>query len=235
MRMHRLIAATAGAFLASAAFCQAAQAHLLISVDQAAQRMLVSVDGQLLYDWPVSTGRPGYQTPDGSFRPMRMDINHRSEEYDNAPMPYSIFFTDTGVAVHGTDEPSGLGRPVSHGCVRLSVNHAATLWNLVQDQTMANTTVVVSGAIPSASQMVVADARPTVQSPVPSTATPAPVATSAPMVLTPASPPTAVADLGAMTLVPPADVGEPAPQPLPPDSSWNGQRQGGLFGLLFGG
>ena len=254
MPMHRLFAATAGAFLATAALCPAAQAHLLVNVDQGAQRMLVSIDGQLLYVWPVSTGRPGYRTPDGSFRPMRMDINHRSEKYDNAPMPYSIFFTTTGVAVHGTDEQRDLGRPVSHGCVRLSVNHAAILWNLVEDQNMANTTVVVTGSIPSTNPPIVADARPTVRSPapsafapsptagsgpailapVPSTSTPPPVANSAPMILTPASPP-AVADTRTMTPVPPANVGDPAMQPLPPDNSWNGQRRGGLFAFLFGG
>lgn len=182
MRMNRLIAATAGAMLASATFCQAARANLLINVDQTAQRMLVSVDGQLLYDWPVSTGRPGYETPDGAFRPFRMDIDHRSQEWDNAPMPYSIFFTGTGIAVHGTDEQRHLGRPVSHGCVRLSLNNAAVLWGLVEQQNMANTRVVVSGAIPSTGAPVVAD--------------------SAPMVLTPP------ADIGAPSpQLPPADAG----------------------------
>ena len=164
MRMDRLIAATAGTFLAGIVFSQAARADLLINVDQSSQRMLVSVNGQLLYEWPVSTGRPGYDTPDGTFRPFRMDIDHRSEEYDEAPMPYSIFFTSSGIAVHGTDEQSALGRPVSHGCVRLSVRNAAVLWGLVQQENMANTTVVVSGSTPGRGQ-VVADAAPMVLTP----------------------------------------------------------------------
>ena len=87
-----------------------------------------------------------------------MEIDHYSDEYDNAPMPYSIFFTQTGNAIHGTYEQRNLGRAVSHGCVRLSVKNAATLWNLVKQEKMANTKVVLSGAIPDAGP--VARARP---------------------------------------------------------------------------
>ena len=174
MRTHRLIAATVGALLASAAFSQAAHANLLINIEQTAQRMLVSVDGRLLYDWPVSTGGPGYETPGGTFRPFRMDIDHRSQEWDNAPMPYSIFFTTTGIAVHGTEEQHSLGQPVSHGCVRLSVHNAATLWSLVKREDMANTTVVVSGSIPSAAGPLIANAGPIVLTPPADVGTPLP-------------------------------------------------------------
>jgi hypothetical protein len=87
-----------------------------------------------------------------------MEIDHYSDEYDNAPMPYSIFFTQTGNAIHGTYEQRNLGRAVSHGCVRLSVKNAATLWKLVKQEKMANTKVVLSGAIPDAGP--VARARP---------------------------------------------------------------------------
>jgi L,D-transpeptidase catalytic domain len=89
----------------------------------------------------------GYDTPSGTFKPFRMEIDHTSDEYDNAPMPYSMFFTQTGVAVHGTYEARHLGHAVSHGCVRLSVKNAATLWALVKREKMANTTVVLNGAI----------------------------------------------------------------------------------------
>jgi len=151
----------AGAMFATAAFSQTADASLLITVDQTAQRMVVTMDGQLLYNWAVSTGRSGYETPNGSYRPFRMDIDHRSTEYDDAPMPYSIFFTGSGIAVHGTNETDHLGRPASHGCVRLSVYDAETLWNLVEDQKMANTTVVVTGS-PRANAPVVAENAPMV-------------------------------------------------------------------------
>jgi lipoprotein-anchoring transpeptidase ErfK/SrfK len=115
--------------------------------------MTVTVDGSQRYDWPVSTGRRGYDTPSGNFKPFRMEIDHHSDEWDDAPMPYSIFFTKIGHAVHGTSEQRNLGRPVSHGCIRLSVKNAVTLWELVKRQKMANTTVVLSvpgGAKPPA-------------------------------------------------------------------------------------
>jgi lipoprotein-anchoring transpeptidase ErfK/SrfK len=164
MRKHNLKMAAAGAILATAAFSQTADAHLLINIDKSAQRMVVSMDGQLLYVWPVSTGGRGYDTPNGSYRPFRMDIDHRSEEYDNAPMPYSIFFTGSGIAVHGTNEADRLGQAASHGCVRLSVYNAETLWTLVQDQKMANTTVVVNGST-GADRPVVAQSDPMVVAP----------------------------------------------------------------------
>jgi lipoprotein-anchoring transpeptidase ErfK/SrfK len=73
-----------------------------------------------------------------------MEIDHYSKEWDDAPMPYSIFFTKSGNAVHGTHERRHLGHAVSHGCVRLSVKNAATLWELVKQEKMDNTTVVVT-------------------------------------------------------------------------------------------
>ena len=79
-----------------------------------------------------------------------MDIDHHSDEWDNAPMPYAIFFTETGNAIHGTYERRSLGHAVSHGCVRRSLLNAATLWKLVKQEKMAHTTVLLHGAIPGA-------------------------------------------------------------------------------------
>jgi lipoprotein-anchoring transpeptidase ErfK/SrfK len=84
--------------------------------------------------------------PSGTFKPFRMEIDHFSKELDDAPMPYSIFFTQIGHAIHGTYQQRSLGRAVSHGCVRLSVKNAATLWKLVNQEKMANTKVVLSGS-----------------------------------------------------------------------------------------
>jgi L,D-transpeptidase catalytic domain len=125
-----------------------ASANILIQVDKATQRMTVSEDGALLYSWPVSTGRRGYATPSGSFHPFRMDADHHSDEWDRAPMPYSIFFTREGHAIHGSFETRHLGRAASHGCVRLSPQHAATLFALVKQQGLANTHVVVGNDAP---------------------------------------------------------------------------------------
>ncbi|HEY5166498.1 MAG TPA: L,D-transpeptidase [Pseudolabrys sp.] len=160
MRINRLIAPLTAATVAVLMFGQAAYADLLIEIDKSTQRMIVTVNGEQLYDWPVTTGGRGYDTPSGTFKPFRMEIDHYSEEWDNAPMPYSIFFTQTGNAIHGTYEQRNLGRAVSHGCVRLSVKNAATLWGLVKHEKMANTKVVLNGAIPNAGPPTVARSRP---------------------------------------------------------------------------
>lgn len=138
------------AFLASfslIATAPAARADLLIAVDKDAQRMSVVVDGAQRYDWPVSTGVAGHDTPSGSYRPFRMEKSHFSREWDNAPMPHAIFFTQVGHAIHGTTHTRRLGRAASHGCVRLSQRNAATLFALVKQEKMANTRVVIEGSV----------------------------------------------------------------------------------------
>ncbi|HLJ70025.1 MAG TPA: L,D-transpeptidase [Roseiarcus sp.] len=123
-----------------------AEANILIQIDQSTQRMSVDADGQHLYDWRVSTGRPGYDTPNGTFRPNRMDADHFSQEYDNAPMPNAIFFDLQGHAIHGSYDP--VGHPAaSHGCVRLDPANAAKLFDLVKAEGMANTTVEITGDV----------------------------------------------------------------------------------------
>ena len=97
-----------------------ASAAILIEIDKSSQRMTVSQDGQRLYTWPVSTGKRGYSTPSGAFKAFRMEKDHFSREWDDAPMPHSIFFTQKGHAIHGTDDVKRIGSPASHGCVRLS-------------------------------------------------------------------------------------------------------------------
>jgi len=163
MYSNRFIAALI-ALVATLMLNEAAYANLQISINKSTQHMIVTVDGRRLYDWPVSTGGRGYDTPNGSFKPFRMEIDHHSDEWDDAPMPYSIFFTKIGHAIHGTDKQRNLGRPVSHGCVRLSVKNAATLWELVKQQKMANTTVELTGAIPDATSPAVTSSRPAPQS-----------------------------------------------------------------------
>jgi L,D-transpeptidase catalytic domain len=143
MRIRHLAVALAFSALAAAP----ARADLLIQIDKAKQQMTVTADGEQLYAWAVSTGRAGYNTPGGAFKPNRMDKDHYSEEWDDAPMPYSIFFDEEGHAIHGTYEVKHLGQPVSHGCVRLSVKNAAILWGLVKHYKMANTRVELSGEI----------------------------------------------------------------------------------------
>jgi hypothetical protein len=124
----------------------AAQAKVAITVDKDAQQMTVAVDGVERYHWPVSSGLPSYETPNGSFRAFRMEEDHYSKEFDDAPMPHSIFFTKIGHAIHGTDSEGRLGSPASHGCVRLSRANASTLYALVQAEGVLNTTVTLTGS-----------------------------------------------------------------------------------------
>lgn len=122
-----------------------ASAELLIEIDKSAQRMTVSQDRAQLYVWPVSTGQRGYDTPGGEFKPFRMEREHYSREWDDAPMPHSIFFTTRGHAIHGTEHTRNIGRPASHGCVRLEPENARTLFNMVKAEGMANVRVVLFG------------------------------------------------------------------------------------------
>ncbi len=141
--MRSFLVAVAGlAFLA----CNAAQASVAITIDKNNQMMIVAVDGVERYHWPVSTGIPSHETPSGSFRTFRMEEDHYSKEFDDAPMPHSIFFTKIGHAIHGTDWENRLGTPASHGCVRLSKANASTLYALVQEQGVLNTTVTLTGS-----------------------------------------------------------------------------------------
>jgi hypothetical protein len=141
--MRTLFAAFAGLTLLT---CTAAKAHVDITVDKNTQTMTVSVDGVERYRWPVSTGIPSYETPSGSYRTFRMEEDHFSKEFDDAPMPHSIFFTKIGHAIHGTDVENRLGTPASHGCVRLSKANASTLYALVQEQGVLNATVTLTGS-----------------------------------------------------------------------------------------
>ncbi len=131
-----------------------ANANIVVNVDKHTQRMTVSVDGATRYVWPVSTGRAGYDTPNGTYTPFRMEADHFSKEWDDAPMPHSIFFTKIGHAIHGSLDARHLGNAASHGCVRLSTANATTLFELVKAEGMKETTVVISGQTPAASPEV---------------------------------------------------------------------------------
>ncbi len=119
-----------------------ADAGVTAKIDLSSQRMTVYVDGIPYYRWRVSTGKRGYRTPTGRFRPTFMKRYHESTIYNNAPMPYSIFFNG-GIAIHGTYHTRRLGRAASHGCVRLHPVHAETLYELVKAYGMRRTRIIV--------------------------------------------------------------------------------------------
>ena len=118
--------------LLAALACSAAPAlaKVGIRVDLGRQRITIVKNNEPPIVWKISSGRPGYETPTGRFIMQRMDADHLSDEYDQAPMPYAIFFS-RGLAIHGSTQPE-LGRPASHGCVRLSVDHARDLYEWVE-------------------------------------------------------------------------------------------------------
>ena len=154
--MRSFLVAVAGLMLLATG---AAQAKVSITVDKDAQTMTVAVDGVQRYHWPVSTGNPSHETPNGSFRTFRMEEDHFSKEFDDAPMPHSIFFTKVGHAIHGTESEGKLGIPVSHGCVRLSRANATTLYALVQEEGVLNTTVTLTGSAQTALARIPAGVR----------------------------------------------------------------------------
>ena len=119
-----------------------AWADVAVRIDLSQQKMSVDVDGALYATWAVSTARPGYRTPAGSYKPYLLDRMHYSKLYDYTPMPYSIFFL-RGYAIHGTTEVRNLGRPVSHGCVRLRPDNAKILFDLVASHGVQNTSISV--------------------------------------------------------------------------------------------
>ncbi len=116
-----------------------------VTISKISQKMTVKVDGKRKYVWPVSTGAAGYETPSGKFKPFRLEKEHFSKEWDDAPMPHSVFFTARGHAIHGSFYVKSLGRRASHGCVRLAPQNAATLFGLVQKAGFKNTTITLRG------------------------------------------------------------------------------------------
>ena len=117
-----------------------ARASVDAEIDLSSQRMVVTIDGTYYATWPVSTARRGYVTPVGSFRPYLLRRMHYSSKYENAPMPHSVFFRGD-YAIHGTDYVKSLGRPASHGCVRLRPENAAELYTLVLQHGFDHTSI----------------------------------------------------------------------------------------------
>jgi lipoprotein-anchoring transpeptidase ErfK/SrfK len=113
----------------------------LVSVSQ--QTMKVYHENRLLFEWPVSTAKAGKITPSGIYTPEFLSKNHRSRRYNNAPMPYAIFYSGN-YAIHGTDQIKRLGQPASHGCVRLHPDNARILFRMVQAEGKENMRVVIS-------------------------------------------------------------------------------------------
>jgi len=117
-------------------------AQLVAQVSISSQTMTVIHRGRVIHNWSVSTARRGKVTPVGSWSAKWLSRHHRSSRYNNAPMPFSIFYNGN-FAVHGTDQISRLGTPASAGCIRLHPSNAARLFELTQQVGLSNTRIVV--------------------------------------------------------------------------------------------
>jgi lipoprotein-anchoring transpeptidase ErfK/SrfK len=143
--VSRLLLAFGVAFLAP----EIANALVRIDIDLSTQRMQVASDSGENYEWPISSGRTGHLTPRGRYRPIALYKMVHSAKYDNAPMPHSIFFLSQ-YAIHGTNAVGSLGRPASHGCIRLAPANAATLYAMVKSE---GATIRISGDTPASARI----------------------------------------------------------------------------------
>lgn len=132
---------------AKAAKPKPAAPSLRVSINLSSQTMTVRANGQTKHVWKVSSGRKGYHTPTGTYRPQWMTRMHYSKKYDNAPMPHSVFFHG-GYAIHATYATRALGRPASHGCIRLSPSNAKKFYRLVSKHGKARTRISITGSTP---------------------------------------------------------------------------------------
>ena len=117
-------------------------AALVAKIDLSDQRLYLYRNGIRIDSWKVSTARRGYRTPTGRFRPQRMYKRYFSRKYNNSPMPHSVFFYH-GYAIHGTNYIKRLGRPASHGCIRLHPSNARRFYSLIKQYGPRNTQIVI--------------------------------------------------------------------------------------------
>lgn len=128
MRFFKTLAALAAMIFVGVSV---AQAKVNVRIDLSSQRMHVTNSKGESFTWKISSGRAGFNTPRGNYRPYMLKRMHYSKKYYNSPMPYSIFYRG-GFAIHGTSAVGMLGRPASHGCIRLQTSNAAKLFAMVQ-------------------------------------------------------------------------------------------------------
>jgi L,D-transpeptidase catalytic domain len=145
------------AILFGPAIISSAQAGVQIRVDLNSQRMTVTTPDGEVRNWAISSGRQGYRTIRGSYRPYMLKTHHVSRKYGGA-MPHAIFFKG-GYAIHGTSAVNRLGRPASHGCIRLAPGNARELFHLVKRHGQGSTRIAINGTAPDQGRTMVASAK----------------------------------------------------------------------------
>jgi len=126
-----------------------AEGPVSIVVSLPLQRAWVFRSGVLIGVSTISSGQPGYDTPVGTFTILQKEVDHRSNIYDGAPMPYMQRLTWDGIALHAGQIP---GHPASHGCVRLPRAFAERLFRLTQ----LGASVVITDEEPAAAEEAIA-------------------------------------------------------------------------------
>lgn len=121
---------------------KSASAGVVAKIDLSEQRMRVYVNGRIAHTWQISSGRGRFRTPTGNYNPYRMHRMWYSQRYNNAPMPFSVFY-HRGYAIHGTDQISRLGQVASHGCIRLHPNNAHVFYDLVRRHGASSTQIQI--------------------------------------------------------------------------------------------
>ena len=116
--------------------------EVIAKINISDQRMYVYKADKLLYKWKISSGKKGHGTPRGRFKAISTVAKYHSRKYNNALMPYSVFFK-SGYAIHGTNSVSRLGKPASHGCIRLRTSNAKKFYTLVKRVGRANTNITI--------------------------------------------------------------------------------------------
>lgn len=117
-------------------------APIVVTISVPKQQMVLTLHGVEMYRWPVSTGGHGAITPKGTFKVQSMHVITYSRLFNNAPMPFAIFY-DGHYAIHGTTAINLLGRPASKGCVRLHPANAKILFDMVKARGAQSLQVVV--------------------------------------------------------------------------------------------
>jgi lipoprotein-anchoring transpeptidase ErfK/SrfK len=118
--------------------------RVVISLPQ--QKAYVFRGGELFGTSPVSTGRRGHETPVGTFRILQKKVDHYSNIYDNAPMPFMQRLTNYGIALHAGHLP---GYPASHGCIRFPRSFAKKLYGITN---FATTVTITKQRVASAEE-----------------------------------------------------------------------------------
>lgn len=100
---------------------------VMIIISLPDQRAYVYRNGVPIGVSTVSTGKEGHATPTGVFTILQKRVDHKSNLYNSAPMPYMQRLTWDGIALHAGNLP---GYPASHGCVRLPKAFAQKLYEV---------------------------------------------------------------------------------------------------------